>query len=55
MVNVYIILVKKPEEKRPLNLDVGRKIILEWIFKKWGLRMWIGFIWIRIGTSGRLL
>jgi hypothetical protein len=30
-------------------------IILEWILGKWGGKVLIGFIWLRIGTSGGLL
>jgi hypothetical protein len=34
--------------------DVGMngKIILEWILGKYDGEIWIGFIWLRIGTSG---
>jgi hypothetical protein len=31
------------------------RIILEWILEKQGGKLWIGFIWLKIGTSGRLL
>jgi len=31
------------------------KIILRWIFKKWGGGTWTGFIWFRIGIVGGLL
>jgi hypothetical protein len=37
------------------NIDVDGKIILEWILGKYGRRMWTGFIWLSIGTSGRPL
>jgi len=31
------------------------RIILKWIFRKWDMRAWTGFIWLRIGTgSGHL-
>jgi hypothetical protein len=30
------------------------RVILEWILKNQGVRVWTGFIWFRIGTSGRL-
>jgi hypothetical protein len=30
-------------------------IILKWILEKWGWRMWISFIWLRIGARGGLL
>jgi hypothetical protein len=52
----YNILVGRPEGRRPLGRrrrrweddikkDLGEK----------GLGMWIGFIWLRIGTGGELL
>jgi hypothetical protein len=31
------------------------RIILKSILEKWGWRMWIGFIWHRIGIGGWLL
>jgi len=37
------------------NLDVGGRIILEWILGKYGGRVWTGCIWFRIGISGGLL
>jgi hypothetical protein len=38
------------------DLDVGGKIILEWILGKFGRKMWwTGYIWLRIGTSGGIL
>jgi hypothetical protein len=36
------------------DLDVNERIILELISKKC-MWMWTGFIWLRIGTNGRLL
>jgi hypothetical protein len=40
----YKILVMKPEGKRPLEcLSVHEKIILIWILKKQGVKMWTGF------------
>jgi hypothetical protein len=35
--------------------DIAVRIILEWILRKHGRRVWTGFIWLRIGTSGRFL
>jgi hypothetical protein len=32
---------------------IGRRIILKWILGKLGV--YIGFIWLRIGTTGGLL
>jgi hypothetical protein len=29
--------------------------ILKWFFRKWDWKAWIGLIWLRIGTDGRLL
>jgi hypothetical protein len=55
--NAYRILVGKPEGKRPLGRP--RRSWVDSI--KMNLREredgmeWIGFIWLRIGTSGGLL
>jgi hypothetical protein len=38
-----------------LDLDLGRRIILKYILKRWGDRMWRGLIWLRIETSGWLV
>jgi hypothetical protein len=46
-------LVGRPEGRRPLGRP--RRIILNWIFKKWDGMAWPGLIWIRIGTGGGLL
>jgi hypothetical protein len=37
------------------DVDVDGRIILEWILGKQGKKVWTGFIWLRIGTSGALL
>jgi hypothetical protein len=34
--------------------DLG-SIILKLIFGKWHEKVWTGFIWLRIGTSGEFL
>jgi hypothetical protein len=47
MRNAYKILVGKPEVKRPSD---RRRFI-----KKCGERVWVGTIWLRIGTSSGLL
>jgi hypothetical protein len=39
----------------PEDLDIDGRIILKWNLRKLGWRVWIGFIWLRIRTSGRLL
>jgi hypothetical protein len=45
--NAYRLLVGKSEVKRLL----GRPI-LKWILEKGDGMVWIGLIWLRIGTSG---
>jgi hypothetical protein len=36
---VYVVLVEKPEGKRPLGRPRRRlRIILRWIFRKWDVR-----------------
>jgi hypothetical protein len=37
------------------ELGVDGKILLAWILGKQGGKVWTGFVWLRIGTSGRLL
>jgi hypothetical protein len=37
------------------DLDVDGKVILIWIIGKKGWSVRIGFMWLRIGTSGGLL
>jgi hypothetical protein len=37
------------------DLGVDGRITLRWILGKYGLGMWIEFIWLRIGTGGELL
>jgi hypothetical protein len=32
---------------------VDGKIILRWIFRKWDVVIWIGSMWLRIGTDDR--
>jgi len=34
--------------------DVDGRIILRWIFREWGVGLWTGLIWLRIGTGGGL-
>jgi hypothetical protein len=43
--NVYRLLVRKPEGKKPL----GRPR------RRWIVTLWTGLVWLRIGTSGELL
>jgi hypothetical protein len=37
------------------ELYVDSRMILKGILKKYNLRVWTGFIWLRIGSSGMLL
>jgi len=37
------------------DLAIDGRIILEWILGKHSGKVWTGYIWLRIGTSGRLL
>jgi hypothetical protein len=37
------------------DLVICRRIILKWTIKKYGVRMWNGFIWLRTGTSEGIL
>jgi hypothetical protein len=56
---VYKVLVKKPEGKRPLGeKGIDGRIGSEWILGRLagtGGVNWIGFDWLRIGTSGKLI
>jgi len=36
------------------DLGVDRRIILEYILRKYGRKVWTGFIWLRKWTSGRI-
>jgi hypothetical protein len=54
--NVYRMLVEKPEGNRPLGRPRRRQwTILKWILERYDGMVWIGLIWLRIGTSGGLL
>jgi hypothetical protein len=37
------------------DLGIDRRIILKWIIGKQGWKVWIGSMWLGIGTGGRLL
>jgi hypothetical protein len=55
MINAYTILVGKPEDKRPLGRPRCRWEDIKMGLRKQGLMVWIGFVWLRIGTGGELL
>jgi hypothetical protein len=46
-------IVKGRDQFRDLGLS--GKIILKWIKKEQGVMVWTGFIWLGIGSSGRIL
>lgn len=48
-------LKKKRAVARCRHRWVDGRILRKWSFKKYRVKAWIGFIWLRIGTSGRLL
>jgi hypothetical protein len=37
------------------DLCIGGRIIIVWNLNKYGMRVWRGLIWIRIGMNGRVL
>jgi hypothetical protein len=52
----YNILVGKPEGRRPLGRSRRRwEDNIKMDLGEIGFGMWIGFIWLRIGTGGELL
>jgi hypothetical protein len=54
--DAYMILVGKPEGKSHCeDQDVGGRTILKWILERQDGVVWIGLIWLRIGTSRGLL
>jgi hypothetical protein len=32
--------------------DVDGRIIIRWIYRKWGMRVWTGLSWLRIEKVG---
>jgi hypothetical protein len=53
-VNAYKMLVGKPEGKKPLGRP-RRKLHIEMVPREMVLGVWMGFIWLGIGTGGELL
>jgi hypothetical protein len=54
--NAYRILVGKPEGKSPWEVqDIGGWTILKCILEREDGMMWIGLLWLGIGTNGGLL
>jgi len=55
--SAYGVLMGTPEgvrERSFKDMGVDGKI-LKWIFKKKDANSWVGYVWLRIGTSCRLL
>jgi hypothetical protein len=53
---LYRVLVGQSEGKRSLGRsDVGGRIILKLISEEQEGVVWTGFVWLKIGTSGRLM
>jgi hypothetical protein len=51
--SVYMVLLGKPEGKRPLGRLRRRwEIILGWIFRKWDVGVWTGLGWLRREAGG---
>jgi hypothetical protein len=56
MRNTYTISVGNPEGKRPLRRPKHRwEDNIRMDLGEIGWKVWTGFIWLRIGTIGRLL
>jgi hypothetical protein len=56
MRNAYKIVVGKPDRKRHLgDLGADEKITLRWILKKYGMKVWTGVNFLRMGTNGGFL
>jgi hypothetical protein len=43
------------KEFRLEDIGIYERIILKWIFGKYGLNVWIRFVWFRVVTGGGLL
>jgi hypothetical protein len=54
--NAYRLLVGMPEGRRPLGRPRRRWLDnIRMDLQKWNAVMWIGLVWLRIGTGGELL
>jgi hypothetical protein len=54
--SIYSVLVAKSEGKKSLGRPRYRyEIILKWIFRKWDVVTWTGYIWFRTGKKGEHL
>jgi hypothetical protein len=56
MESTHKILVKILSEKKRLrDIHIDERIILKCILRKYSVRFWAGFIWLRIRSSGGVL
>jgi hypothetical protein len=51
----YRILMASQDRDHYKNQDTGGWTILKWILEKQDGMIWIGLVWLQIGTSGGLL
>jgi hypothetical protein len=50
---IYGVWMRKPEGNDHLEGScVDGKIILRWIFRKWGVEVLTGWVWLRTGACG---
>jgi hypothetical protein len=56
MVSAYRILVGSLKGRDCSEvLSINGRIILKWVFRKWGWSEWKGIIWLRIGTGVQIV
>jgi hypothetical protein len=53
--NAYKVSVGVSRRDHWEDKDVGGRIIIKWILKRYDGVAWTGFIWLRIGTNMELL
>jgi hypothetical protein len=55
IINIYEWWESQKERGHWEDQNVGGRRILKWILERYDGMVWIGFVWLRIGTSGGLL
>jgi hypothetical protein len=55
MRNAYKASVGKSETRPPATTVLGWEDNIKIDLRKYDCRLWIGFMWLRIGTNGELL
>jgi len=53
--SLYWVLVGKPERDHLGDPGVDGRVIIRWMFRKWDVGAWTGWICIRIETGGGCL